>query len=108
MVLSTQLFKASCGSISRMATFASLDPLFGTPSGNPSQYLKQHNFSGNDVIAYYKEALQKGAYMLELGFKESEGIEDKIFTPYMDQIDDDQEEVREKIITICKKLREKR
>ena len=105
MVLSVELFKACCGSMAKMMTFASLDPLFGPPTGNPTDYLKQHNFSVGDISLYYREALQKGPYMLELAFQESEMLEENILAPLIGGDYQNKEQVREHIIQVCQKFR---
>ena len=78
MTLSVDLFRACCASLSKIATFASLDPLFGPPTGKASKCLKQHNILAEDIRGKYLEALQKAAYTLELAFQESEGLEENV------------------------------
>lgn len=105
MGLCLELFKACCASVAKMVTFASLDPMFGQPSFTALAYLKQHHISFDEIRAYYREALQKGSYMLEMAFLESEGMEENFLTPFLEKYTEDKKNFRSRLINICQKLR---
>ena len=104
MTLSIELFKACCASVAKMAKFASLDPLFGPPTGSAAEYLKKQNFSFDDIKNYYREALQKGPFILELAFQESEGVEENILTPFREKNNLGSDDLRKRIVGICRRL----
>lgn len=105
MGLCLELFKACCASVAKITTFASLDPMFGQPSFTALEYLRQHNISFDEIRTYYREALQKGSYMLELLLTESEGMEENVLTPFLEQTGEDKKSFRSRLITICQKIR---
>ena len=105
MVVSVELFKSSCGSLAKIATFASLDPVVGVPTGNPTQYLRQHKYSFDDLRNSFVDALYKGLYMLELAVQESEGLKETILVPFVEEAKADFQNVQTSLIAVCQKLR---
>ncbi|HPY75494.1 MAG TPA: SUMF1/EgtB/PvdO family nonheme iron enzyme [Planctomycetota bacterium] len=105
MGLSVELLKSCCASIAKMLTFSSIDPLLGTPTGKPMEFLMQHNFSVEEFRQHYRDALQKGSYMLEMALQESERMEENILIPFLEEYKDDKQRICERIISICQKLR---
>ena len=105
MGLSVELLKSCCASIAKILTFASFDPLLGSPTGNPMEYLLQHNLSFEDFRLYYREALQKGAYMIEMALQESERMDANILLPFLEEYHENKQKVCDSIILICKKIR---
>jgi len=104
MVLAVELFKACCGSVAKIATFASLDPMAGPPSKNVVEYLTRHNVSVDDLRLLYREAMQRGPYMLELALQESEGLE-RLLAPFATECHEDILSIRERVVLVCQKLR---
>lgn len=104
MVLAIELFKACCGSVSKMATFASLDPQGGPPTKTVLEYLARHNVTIEELRSLYSEALQKGSYMLELALQDSEGSE-QLLSSVAEECAEDTHSIREGILKVCQKLR---